>query len=285
MSEKRIVDLSGRSLTGQKPNEQDISLDPSVIIVHALYQPETGAIELRRSERNPPPETPNEFRVEFDNWFTVLANATAIMIAKAEKFGVPTSKMIEAVNRVIVTYLDTGGTSGRGQKIVVNTGAGDNVPVKSITQQKSVKKEEEPPALKINYDAEILAAGYSLLSSETYKEQIVRLGKSGVDKSKAPFAVEFYSSIVFRKEIISGDVPVYLEIAREKEFVSRVEDALYSKYLVALVCPGSSVERKMYWQITEPANTVEMLKKIETEAIDIATLLKSNYLCPAKPNK
>lgn len=260
---------SGLKLLGPdgRPIEENgpANLKPGVVIVHCVMEPDTGAIQMHRSERNPPPTSAQAYKVEIDNWFTLLTNCIAILIHKiSNEMGVPRGMLLETMNRTITTYFEDGGTGGHRKKIVVNTDK------KEVT----VEDKRDEPTIKMDYDSEVLSCGFSsLLGSETYVEYCGRVGKSDRDKNKIPYASEFYNAIVFRKEVIAGDKKYYLEVARDKVFTPSPDDAKFSKYLVAMVIDTENLGRKIYWQITAPEQTTELLKTIEEEASKIIAIL------------
>lgn len=252
---------------GQKFSEGPDGLKPGVVILHLVLEPDTGNIEIKRSERNPPPQNAHAAKVELDNWFTLLTNAVAMMIANlSTSLGIPKGLLIETMNRVVTTYLESGGTGGHRKRIVVNTGPQE--------KDNSVLVEEKTtaPKVKINYDNEVTERGFLSLGSETYVDYCGRVGASDRDKSRTPIASEFYNAIVFRKEIcVINNSPVYLELGRDKAFTVTPDDEKNSKYLVAMVLGEADMQRKFYWQITAPEKTYELLSKIEEEAKKVAT--------------
>ena len=114
----KIIDVAGKGFRSNQ-EQQDIRLEPGVIIVHCVLAPESGAVQIHRSERATPPKTNHEVRVEMDNWFSTLAYSIALLILMMEQhFGVPRNQPIQILLDTINSYLAAGTTR---DKIVVNT--------------------------------------------------------------------------------------------------------------------------------------------------------------------
>ena len=261
----KIIDLNGRGL-GSVDAQDDITLEPGVIIIHCILSPSTGRCQMQRDPRNPPPKNNTEVRAEMDNWLATLMYCLAVLMVNCVRdFGVPKDKIFETLDRTIHGYFDRGmETAERTAKVVINS-------AESSTQNTTQPKSEPQPTVKINWDAEIKALGFNQLNDKTYIEYCTQTGLSDRDKSKTPIAVEFYNHIVFRKPLdMEG---TYLEIGREKELTPNPLDKKASKYLVTMAHEKPEFISKHYWQITEPEKTVELLKLIELEANLIAQIL------------
>ena len=267
----RFIDLNGRGL-GADDQQDDITLEPGVIIIHCIMVPSTGQCQMNRDPRNPPPNSNQEVRTEMDNWLATLMYCLSILMVNCVRdFGVPREKMFETLNRTITGFFDRGMPTGEGgNKLVINTEKSSSLTKEDSAAIASAEKGFYPT--KINWDAELIALGYNKLNDRTYVEYCTQTGLSDRDKSKTPISTEFYDSIVFRKAL---DINTFLEVARAKELVASPLDKTVSKYLVALVNIKPEYTSKHYWQITEPENTVEILKKIEGEATLIAQIYKT----------
>lgn len=250
----KIVDLKGRPLGERGPAD----LKPSAIIVHCVYEPDSGTVQLQRSERNPPPKNNNELKVELDNWFTVLVNCLCLLMQEIDsKMGVPRDLLVQTMIRTINTYFESGGTGGHRKKIVVEHRPDKKEKEITVTQKEAIESD---------YDAVFEESGYVKLGNETYIEYCGRVGLSDRDALRMPLNAEFFNSIVFRKEIEPG---VFLEAARDKEF-SKHDNSEVSKYLISLTHDSDALKRKTFWQITQAKNTTDLLFQIEHEAKGIS---------------
>lgn len=255
---------------------EEVLLKPGIIIVHVAMEPDTNTVTLYRSERAIPPRSPQEAKVEMDNWFTLLINALALMMSRIEHdLQVPWPVLEATVLNVFRIFRDSGGASGKAKKIVIETGENGKGHTMKLTDKENASK------VKFNYDAEIESLGFKKLSDQTYIEYCSRVGLSDRDKNLIPLSQEFNNCIIFRKELQTRTLDewaenpqaprYYLEVAREKVMTPNPAlDAKASKYLVAMVVGSDELQRKFYWQITQPERTKELLEKIEEEAKKIA---------------
>ncbi len=271
-----IVNFGDKHLGGAE--QGPTNLKPGAVIVHCVLEPDSGRIQMHRSERNPPPRNNHQQRVEYDNWFTIMCNCAAILIGQCEQFGLPRKMMIDVMNRVVNTYLDSGGTGGHRKRVHVELGKGDKEAQISVDK---IKTKTAAPSIKIDFDDEIISLGYEKLGNESYLDYCGRVGAANRDKMRKPIASEFAGAIVFRKAILSGPEfkpgcqidgveSIYLEIGRDKELISAgPDDATTSRYLVSLVL-SKTMQRKFYWQVSAPDKIKDELSTIEAEAIAVA---------------
>lgn len=251
---------------GDQP-EDDFRGEPGVVLLHCAYQPATGRIGLFRSNRNVPPSTPTEFKVELDNHFTTLANCMASLIGFVIRQGAPRVKLIDALLLTINRFLDGGVLDGERQKIFVD----------SIGDKKN--KVDDATLTKINYDEELYGFGFLKLTSRPWLKM---LENADFDRNKeaanAPKDISFHGKLTFRKviEVPGCEKPLILEASRDEDLLRGPQDENYSRYAVSLVHENGSILSRTQWNMIEPDKITQHLAVIQAEAEKLWFIYQNN---------